>query len=157
MDRIDLILENKSYLKYMQEIETAEKTRRFCCHGFEHTLSVARIAYILALEHGAAIKKDVIYAAALLHDIGRYEKKQGHHHYSAVLAQPILETAGFNKQEILNICEAIQKHHEDAGEDFHSLNHLLYKADKLSRNCFCCKAYEDCYWDENKKNSNIKY
>ena len=34
---------------------------------------------------------------------------------------------------------------------------ILTKADKLSRNCFACKAYDECYWEENLKNKVITY
>lgn len=43
-----------------------------------HLLDVARIAYIRNLEKGYGFRKDVIYAAAVLHDIGKalqYEEK----------------------------------------------------------------------------------
>ena len=32
---------------------------------------------------------------------------------------------------------------------------VLYRADKLSRNCFLCDAREDCYWPEERKNRTI--
>ena len=46
-----------------------------------HLLDVARIAYIRNLEKGYGFRKDVIYAAAVLHDIGKalqYEEKVPH-------------------------------------------------------------------------------
>ena len=39
--------------------------------------------------------------------------------------------------------------------DDDELSKIIYKSDKLSRNCFNCKSYNDCYWDENKKNKII--
>ena len=36
-----------------------------------------------------------------------------------------------------------------------NLEYVLYKADKLSRNCFACKMYDACYWTEETKNHTI--
>lgn len=44
----------------------------------EHFLSVARISYLMVLEKNLDIPKDIIYATAFLHDMGRadqYEKE----------------------------------------------------------------------------------
>ena len=70
MERIQNILKHPEFEKSMRMIRTLEKERIFCCHGMEHLLDVARIAYITSLEEEAGIKKDVIYAAGLLHDVG---------------------------------------------------------------------------------------
>ena len=40
----------------------------------EHFLDVARLMYIYNLEDQAGFSKEMIYAAGLLHDIGRYEQ-----------------------------------------------------------------------------------
>ncbi len=43
----------------------------YCRHGLEHLLDVARISYIQVLEDGLDYDENVLYAAALLHDIGK--------------------------------------------------------------------------------------
>ena len=48
-----------------------EHDREFCCHQITHLLDVARIAYIKNLEAGLGIDKELIYTAAILHDIGK--------------------------------------------------------------------------------------
>lgn len=65
MNRIENILSDDSYKSYISDIENKEKNRKFCCHGMEHCLDVARIAYIINLEEKTGIDKDLIYAAAL--------------------------------------------------------------------------------------------
>ncbi len=50
----------------------AEEGRRFCHHDMGHFLDVARLAMIFNLQQGLSVSKEMIYAAALLHDIGRW-------------------------------------------------------------------------------------
>jgi uncharacterized protein len=122
----------------------------------EHAIDVARIYYILYLESKKNFSgleelnfnqaKEIIYATGLLHDVGRWIQYQNkaldHAQESAVLAGPILKEAGFNEKEIEFILEAIRKH-----RDPHTfgLGKLLYRADKLSRNCIQCKVRDKCY------------
>ncbi len=74
MERIDKILAHPEFQVYMRRIREQERTRVFCLHGIEHSLDVARIGYIKNLEQGLSFRQDVIYAMALLHDIGRCEE-----------------------------------------------------------------------------------
>ena len=53
-----------------------ESERIFCRHTPEHFLDVARLMYIYALEEHLELPKELIYAAALLHDIGRAQQYQ---------------------------------------------------------------------------------
>jgi putative nucleotidyltransferase with HDIG domain len=141
----------------MNRIAELEKEREFCLHDLNHSLDVARIGYIISLEEKLNVSCELIYAAALLHDIGRadeYEKKLSHHEQSAVLAGEILSECGFNEKENCEICEAIAAH-KRPDDDKTGLKYILYRADKLSRKCFDCKMYEECYWDEDKKNPGI--
>ena len=70
------ILKNRSYTSLIENIEKKERNRFFCRHGMEHLIAVARIAYIISLEEESGISKDIIYAASLLHDIGRAEERE---------------------------------------------------------------------------------
>ncbi|RQD78378.1 MAG: HD domain-containing protein, partial [Candidatus Syntrophonatronum acetioxidans] len=90
MERINRILENKYFQEYLQNIYRWEVNRKFCCHDFEHSLAVARIAYLISLEKGKIWPQDIIYAAAFLHDIGRWQEYEGgrdHAEASAELAE----------------------------------------------------------------------
>ena len=71
MDKINEIFLNDKYVKLLNELNELEENRVFCKHGIEHFLDVARIAYIKVLENKLSYSKEVIYAIALLHDIGR--------------------------------------------------------------------------------------
>lgn len=159
MDRIDKIINNEDFKEYLKKIKKLERERLYCKHGMKHFLDVARIAYILNLENNLVYTKEVIYATALLHDIGKwmqYEDKIPHELASAKLCEEILDKANFSNDEIRIIREAILKHRtkQDKVED---LNSLLYFADKISRACYSCKVNDTCNWDDNKKNHKLKY
>lgn len=160
MDRIKRILENEVFVEYTKELEKKETDRKFCLHGLAHGIDVARISYIINLEEELNYKKDVIYAMALLHDLGRvkeYTEGVDHHKAGAIIAKDILVDACYLEDEISEIIEAIESHKNKNIADTKNLKYILYKADKLSRNCFSCAAYEECYWDDEKKNKTIKY
>lgn len=147
------------FCKAMQGIRISEQERIFCKHGMEHCMDVARILYIMVMEDDLLYDKDVVYAAALLHDIGRYEEYISHtpHHEASVrMAEEILVDCEFSKEETACILGAIGRH-KDYDEEADTFCKLLYKADKLSRNCYDCQAQEECYWEENKRNYTIQY
>ena len=70
MKNIDRIINHPLFIMSMKKIHDYEIDRVFCCHGIEHSLDVARVAYIANLEQNLGFQKEMIYAAALLHDIG---------------------------------------------------------------------------------------
>lgn len=153
MERYQKIHKHPVYQKMIENIEKAEENRVFCLHGTEHALDTARIAYIIALEERFDIKKDIIYAAALLHDIGRYSNKE-HNVRSAEIVSELMPECGYTAEETAIVAEAVRMHRTDNGD---GLAAILYRADKLSRNCFHCKAVRDCYWADEKRNKNIVY
>lgn len=156
MMRINKILNNRTFRQCLQDVTTAERERIFCGHDIEHLLSVARIMQIYALENNIDIDKEIIYAAALLHDIGRaeaYSLHTDHAEESAKIARIILKETDFEDEEIDTIVSAVL-HHNDS-ETSNKLCSLLRKADKQSRNCFLCSAYNECNWSENRKNRGL--
>ncbi|MDS0525737.1 HD domain-containing protein [Clostridium sp. SHJSY1] len=158
MDKVNEILNDKRYKSYLERLEALEKDRKFCRHTMEHFLDVARIAYIKVLEENLGFSKEVIYVIALLHDIGRvleYEKEIPHHDGSVIIAEELLENSGFTKEEKDSILKAIESHRKADSAD--QLSKIIYKSDKISRNCFNCEAIDECYWSEEKKNFDIKY
>lgn len=76
MKRIDQILSHPVFREQFALLQEAEKDRIFCRHTMEHFLDVARLMYIYNLEDQAGFSKEMIYAAGLLHDIGRYEQME---------------------------------------------------------------------------------
>ncbi len=156
MDRVNSILNHEDFKDNIHKNDLYESERRFCKHDLEHLLSVARIAYIINLEENLHIDKEIIYACALLHDLGRnvqYEKGIPHEEAGAYIAKGILKDSKFKEEETCDILCAIRSHRVSKNEN--PLNSLMYRADKLSRNCFNCKSFDDCNWDLNKKNLKI--
>ena len=101
---------------------------------------------------------ELIYAAALLHDIGRhiqYETGEDHALVSARMAPAILKDCGFMQEEAEQIVSAIATHRLAEVRDRKDLNGLLYRADKLSRPCYCCKQESACNWKGDKKNRQL--
>jgi len=158
MERIQRILGHDKYLNYLAKIKTLEQGRPFCLHPIDHSIDVARIAYILwleqkslegdfTMEHNIQQQaKLYLYTASLLHDIGRFRQYldgENHAQASAELAVEILNDVGFNQHEQVEILDAIRYH--NLYESTHLYTQLLQKADRLSRKCFQCKEQARCY------------
>ena len=158
MERINRIIEHETYRRCLSDIKCLEKDRIFCGHDMGHFLDVARLAYILDLEEDIGIDRELIYAAALLHDIGRHlQYRQGipHEQASVQLAAEILKDCGFSEEEVQQITEAIVQHRNANVREQRTLSGLLYRSDKLSRSCFSCSAERECDWEKQKKNLGI--
>lgn len=158
MERVNLICSHPQWQEAMEKLRRLEEGRIFCGHDTQHFLDVARIAYIEALERGLPIPKDMIYAAALLHDIGRYcqyEEGIPHEEASGDLAARILPECGFSSGETEEILGAIRLHRSPATAEREDLADILYRADKKSRECMFCEARGQCSWPEEKKNMKV--
>lgn len=155
MNKVNDIINNKRYTIAVSEIEKAEEERIFCKHDMAHFLSVARLMEIENCKEALGIDEEVIYATALLHDIGRYvEYKDGtpHEEASYKLSKLVLNETKYSEEEKQDIVEAILSHRNENKKTEKSLSGLLYRGDKKSRACFCCKAREECNWPDSKKN-----
>lgn len=155
MERVNRILRHEAFRKHLRKNEAAEEDRIFCRHNMGHFLDVARIAMIFNLQEDLKIPQDMIYGAALLHDIGRHEQYAvgtPHEMASARIAPVILEDCGYMPEEIREIVEAIALHRNIETAQRADLAGILYRADKASRACYACKASEQCNWKEGRKN-----
>lgn len=159
MERIDAIVRDPLFQECLNKNKKAEEHREFCNHDLQHFVDVARITYILVLESGSLANlieegdldglqsaKEVIYAAGILHDVGRwrqYETGEDHSVIGAELAKEILERADFSHKEIQVIVRAIREHRIHI-EGMSLLGELLSRADNLSRACHECGAKYKC-------------
>ena len=159
MKRVELLINDSLYREYMKNNQEEEMEPKFCQHDFSHHLDVARIAYILVLEQndlnyfikesnlsGKLAAKEVIYAAGLLHDIGKWkEYREGidHASYGSYLAKDILTRSFFNPDEVGIISQAIYEH-RNIDTDMSFLGERLHRADNLSRICSKCPDLEHC-------------
>ena len=156
----NIILHHPVFKRCCSEIEKEEQDRIFCRHDIAHLLDVARLMMILNMKEKLHIDEDIIYATALLHDVGRhlqYRYGIGHEISSALIAPQILRDCDFDKKAKQKILNAIMKHRDTKTCKEKNLNGLLYRADKMSRACFCCKAEKLCNWPRSKKNLIMQY
>lgn len=156
MERVWKIVTHPFYVENQKKNEAAERTRIFCKHNMEHFIEVARLAYIFKLEQQYPVEKELIYAAAFLHDIGKWKQSEfgiPHEKASAEIADVILQDTMFSEEERKEILDAIIGHRRGDGSGY--LAEILYDADKMSRACYTCKVREQCNWSEEKKNYKI--
>ena len=159
MVRVNKIINHEDYQKYLNKLKKLEQNRKFCRHDFSHFLDVARIASIINLRENSQIDPEQIYAAALLHDIGRAvenPKRQPHAVLSAQLSEKILLDCYFLELEIKSITDAIIGHGDKKFENAKNLCGILYMADKLSRQCYMCDMQKECFWSVEEKNLKLK-
>ena len=158
MERVNRIWNHTYYRQCLDKISALEADREFCRHTPEHFLDVARLTWIFAMEEGLDIERGLVYAAALLHDIGRfrqYEDGTPHDVASVEIAEQLLPECGYTEQETSVIVDMIASHRKKgSGKD---IDGLFYRADKMSRSCFLCLAERECNWPAEKKNMVIRY
>lgn len=160
MEKIARIFENEIFAETIRRVEEAEKDRVFCRHGISHLIDVARVAWIMCLENGLPLEKEMVYATALFHDIGRmeeYETGTPHDQASCDMARRILPECGFSAEEIERVCAAIMTHKNKSFERESSddLAEVIRFADKASRLCFICDVRDECYWPEQVKTKHL--
>lgn len=169
LDRVQAIWDSPAYQEHLARIERAEEQRVYCRHGVCHALDVARIAWILNLERACGLDRELIYAAALLHDIGRsaqYGAGEPHDEAGERIAAAILdgfdERLRFRAVECDAILAAVRGHRgaptsgsEHSEGDSQALVALICEADNRSRPCYACAAREDCYWPDERKNLSV--
>lgn len=169
MERVQRIYTHPLYQRELNELKNAERERVYCKHDEAHFLAVARIMYINCLESSIEFPKELIYAAAFLHDVGRAAQYRGgvpHEEASVRLAAQIMPECGFRDEETSLVCALIAAHRNRKAwtdisktntstnsaaasaesTDTETLAALFYEADKQSRSCFCCEAASTCNW-----------
>ncbi len=168
MKRVNQIWNHPLYQENFRLLLAQEADRKFCRHGLDHCLDVARLICLYEWEAGRQPDRELIYGAALLHDLGRaveYRDGTPHEEAGQRLAAQILPDCGYNPEEQEQILKAIGSHRSGSrpsggcpethvpGEA--GLPALLARADKEARCCFACPAEPECRWSEEKKNKNI--
>ena len=180
MPRVDAIWNHPLFQEKLRLVREAERDREFCRHGLGHLLDVARIAWIRNLEEGSGLDREEVYAAALLHDIGRagqYALGIPHDEAGEQLAAEILGTVGeesrFCELARREIAAAVAGHRRGfqgapgasgagampgapASPGPSPLADLIAWADKASRPCYACDARGRCYWPDAKKNLDVR-
>ncbi len=116
--------------------EIVAKELSCSAHDMEHVLRVYNLA--LRLAEGDDIDKDVLRAAALLHDIARVKEdkdssgKTDHAVLGAKMAGPILRKLDFSEKQVRHVQECIVSHRYRTGCRAKSREaQILFDADKL--------------------------
>lgn len=159
MQKIDAILNHPLYLAHMAKNAESELNRQFCKHDLTHALDVARIMQLMNLEQSLSLEKPLLYAAALLHDITKwqqYKEKTPHNETAVIPATMILQEVGFLQEDIALITHAIYHHRRGTGNTCPYAK-ILFEADKKSRNCFSCTAGDTCTRSNTLKNLTLQY
>ncbi|MCC8169541.1 MAG: HD domain-containing protein [Oscillospiraceae bacterium] len=157
MRKCNNILNNEKFKKLMKQLEDAERDRIYCKHDITHLMDVARAGYIINLENDLGIPKEIIYGAALIHDIGRvaqYTDGIHHHEAGAKIAEEILPQCGYTEEETKLIAQAVREH-RSIPERAETLGDIIAAADKQTRMCMLCGEYDTCKWEEREKNTNL--
>ena len=158
MERYEKIIHDEVYITHVRRCEEFEKDRQFGHHDMAHFLDVARVGMLINLTEDYGIPKDMIYAAALLHDVGRdvqYADGTPHDEASYAIAKELLKTTEYSTGEQEEILNAILSHRKADIRNEKSLSGLLYRADKESRPCYFCIAEPECNWKSDRKNRNL--
>lgn len=162
MEYVEKLSGDREYRQLLERLKELEKDRIYCHHGIGHLLDVARIAYIENLEAQLGLEKEDIYIAALLHDLGRvdeYESGIGHHIAGRKRARYFLQKIDYPWERQAVILDAIAEHRNKEnieGNEAPMFHRILVKADRGSRNCRFCDAYESCKWSVEEKEHRIE-
>ena len=164
MPRVDAILHHLIFQRELARVDALERDRAFCRHGLAHLLDVARVAWIRVLEDGLPLDRELVYAAALLHDIGRAEQYASgvpHDVTGERIAAEILGTVGdgtrFPSSDERAILDAVRGHRvRSEGARRGQLAEVVAWADKVSRPCFACPARTACNWPDGRKNLSLR-
>lgn len=158
MERVNRILYHPAFRSALERLAALERQRPFCGHGIEHLLSVAQLAQLFNLEGQWGVDRELLCAAALLHDLGREEQYLHgvpHEEAGARLAEPILSDCGFTPGERQRICAAIAAHRSGWDDKSDPLAALLHRADHRSRPCYLCPASAQCNWPPERRNRGL--
>lgn len=164
------VIKHRIYKEFLTDIQALEKYRIYCCHGLEHAVDVARLAWIYYLEEECRNRietmgnpqeqRDMFYTAALLHDIGRVAQYRTgvHHSISGVApAMEILQDIQVPEAWIKPILDVVSEHAQGAlTAERKNLAYYITKADHDCRLCFACEAKESCKWTKEEKNEELK-
>ena len=128
----------------MPDLLTSESARGWYpddpTHGFEHVLSVLRLAEVIAEQEGADL--EIVRAAVLLHDatpplsavsLHHGAARHEHHLSSAEFARQVLAAQGWSEERIAAVQHCIRAHRfRDEREQPQTLEaQVLFDADKL--------------------------
>lgn len=101
-------------------------------HGPRHVGYVSKItAEILEKLHYDKRTVELGAIAGWVHDVGNFVNRQDHGISGGILLFPVLQEAGMDVEEVLQICTAVGNHEELAGKPVSEISAALIIADKI--------------------------
>ncbi|HBV99304.1 MAG TPA: phosphohydrolase [Desulfotomaculum sp.] len=167
LGRIGAVRKDPFYLDCLLLNGERERDRLFCRHDYRHMVLVSQISWRIIKQtdgleslikteglSGKMSALEVVYAAGLLHDMGRwrqYDTGEDHALAGSAMAGSVLKRAGFSEREAMVVIRAIREHRKALpGQSY--LGRVLCLADDLSRPCRSCNVRLDCYKYEHMEN-----
>lgn len=158
MSYLARLLALESYRQALRALEDQEADRIYCKHNLDHFLDVARVTMLVCADFDIPADKDVVYLAALMHDLGRLDKGQADHPVaSAQLADQWLEAIDFPADRRPEVIRLIEGHGWRGPAVPSNLLEAFSLADSLSRPCYQCPATDSCHWPADRKNAYPRY
>ena len=125
------IRNNPTIRTYIQKADQSLAALGFTEHSFAHVTRVAEMAgYILTTLGYPERTVEIAKIAGYLHDMGNLVNRVDHSQSGAVMAFRILDTLGFDPEEIATIVTAIGNHDEGTGVPVDEVAAALILADK---------------------------
>lgn len=101
-------------------------------HAWDHIIRVQRLSLAIAKAEFPKADKNVLVAAATLHDIGRISTDDGHARESGRIAEPFLRSIGLPEEEIQHVLDAFIHHEVQTIHEAKSLEaRIVFDADKI--------------------------
>ena len=123
-------MDDKKYAQLLDLAEQEYKKMGIKSHNWEHILRVVKYCDKLSTTNQS--NKDILFPAAILHDLGREKNAENNHSESTSTAKQILEKSGYDTLLINQIIDCIKSHSIDSTEEPSSLEaKILFDADKL--------------------------
>lgn len=118
-------------MRWKKDLEgMAKKLLTDSSHDYGHTMRVLRIAFRIGRKEGADL--DVLYAAAMLHDIGYAKDVKRHEKLGARMARDILRKTDFPRKKVPLVLACIRNHRFSRNSRADSIEEkILQDADKL--------------------------
>lgn len=125
------IIKNEEVLAYIRKGNEKLGMLGYTDHSEVHTAIVAKHAAMILKQFGYP-EHDIELAkiAGFMHDIGNAVNRSHHAEYGAILAVQILEKAGMNLEDRVEVMSVIGNHDESTGGAYDAISAALIIADK---------------------------
>lgn len=152
------VKDNQAIRTYIQKADESLIALGYTEHSFAHVTKVAETAaYILKTMGYSDREVELSQIAGYLHDIGNVVNRTDHAQSGAIMAFRILDTMGFDADEIATIITAIGNHDESTAFPVNAVAAALILADKTDVRYTRVRNYDVSSFDiHDKVNYSVK-